>query len=69
MFILACKDCSLLDCPHIAKSDTEDKIVLLMLEHIMKSHPGKLGELLLTMTRDDIAESLRQQIQKEVEMS
>lgn len=65
MFILACKDLGMPNCPYVARAKTEDEVILLMLEHAMFTNTEKIKELMLTMTREDIMEMMRKEIQEE----
>jgi len=53
------------NCPYVARAKTEDEVILLMLEHAMFTNTEKIKELMLTMTREDIMEMMRKEIQEE----
>ena len=66
MFTLRCRDLGMPNCPYLAKANTEDEVILMMMEHAMKSHPEKVKELMSTMTKEDIMEMMRKEIKREV---
>jgi predicted small metal-binding protein len=61
-----CKDFGISNCLYVARADTENGVILSMMEHFMKTHPEKVGEWMLTMTREDIMEMMRKKIQQEI---
>lgn len=65
MFTLSCRDLELDNCSYTARASTENKVILLMMEHAMKTHPEKVKELMIVMTREDIADLMRKKIQLE----
>lgn len=67
MFILMCKDLGIPSCLYVAKAETENGVILLMMEHFMKTHPEKVGEWMLTMTKEDIMDMMRKKIQQEID--
>lgn len=66
MFTLKCKDLGMPNCSYVAKAKTEDGVILLMMEHAMKTHPEKVGELMLTMNKSDISEMMKKEIKREI---
>ena len=67
MFILMCKDLGIPDSLYTARAETEDEVILLMMEHLMKTQPEKVGELILSMPKEGIIELMRRQIQQEMD--
>jgi len=61
-----CKDLHLPNCTYIAKGHTEDEVISMMMEHMMKTHPEHIKEMLTTMDREDIAETMRGKIRREI---
>jgi predicted small metal-binding protein len=66
LFILRCQDLGMPSCPYVAKAETENEVILSMMEHAMKTHPERVKELMLTMTKEGIMEMMRKKIQREV---
>lgn len=64
-----CKDLGIPSCPYVARADTEEEVILPMMEHFMKTHPEKVGEWMLTMTKEDIMAMMRRKIQQEIDSS
>ena len=62
-----CKDLGIPNCLYVSKAETEDEVILPMMEHSMKTHPEKVGEWMLTMTKEDIIEMMREKIQQEID--
>lgn len=57
------------ECTYVAKALTEEKVILLMMEHAMVTHPKKVGELMATISREGIVEMMRKEIKREVDFS
>ena len=66
MYTLMCKDLDLAHCAYIAKGQTENEVIAMMLEHLMKAHPEKVKTFLTTMSREEVSEMLRQNIRREI---
>jgi predicted small metal-binding protein len=43
MKILACKDLGTPECPFVAKAETDDEAVKIMIEHAKKAHADKVA--------------------------
>jgi predicted small metal-binding protein len=65
MFVLTCKDLDILNCHYVARADTEDKVILDMMEHAMIAHPEKIKELTEVMSKEEIIAMMREKIQQE----
>ena len=66
MYTLMCKDLGLPNCAYIAKGQTEDEVIAMMMEHAMVTHPEQVKEMMTTMSRDDIGEMMRDKIRREI---
>ena len=61
-----CKDLGMPNCAYIAKGHTEDEVIAMMLEHAMFTHPERVKELMSTLSREEIAETFRDKIRREI---
>ncbi len=66
MFILRCKDLGILNCSYCARHLTEEKTILLTMDHLMKTHPEQVRKLVSTMTQADVIAMIKVQIKKEI---
>ncbi len=65
MKTLACKDIGTPDCNFVAKSETAEGAVKIMMDHASKAHKDKLDEMSKTMTPDQMKAMMMSKVKDE----
>lgn len=64
MKTLTCKIVSGIDCPYVAKGETDEEVMVQLKEHGQEAHPEEIKKMMEGMSEDDLVKRMKENIQE-----